>query len=120
MTTKFQHIIGAASFSRIAGQVFREFLRVEKMLLITTASRSKSMVVNHGMPEEFRELFAGLILCQFIVTRFGYDFRDKRIRMFGSQIVPKFFQRVNYIIMVEIFSQPTVTFISCDSIQIVE
>ena len=87
MTTKFQHIISTAGFSGIAGQVFRKILRVEKMLLITTASRSKSMVVNHGMPEEFRELFAGLILCQFIVTRFGYDFRDKRIRMFGSQVL---------------------------------
>ena len=52
MATKFQHIVGATCFTGITSQVFRAFLRVEKMLFITAASRSKGVMVNHGMPEK--------------------------------------------------------------------
>ncbi len=52
MAAKFEHIISTTGFSGIAGQMFRELLRIEKMLFITAASRSKGVMVNHGMPEK--------------------------------------------------------------------
>ena len=73
------------------------------------------MVVNHGMPEEFRERFACLILCQFIVTRFGYDFRDKRIRMFPKSYknyllhVPFVLRIIALILIILVLARPQTT-----------
>ena len=120
MAAQLQHIISTTGFARVTADMLGKFVRIEIMFLVAATSGSKGVAAYHRMPEEFAQSLAVSISRQLIITRLSQYFWNECIGMFRPQIIPLFFQRVYYIIMIKETGQPTVTFISRQGIQVVE